>query len=110
MDRYVSQDVAAERMERLRQVIERSSLQSNQTRVGHNEEVIVEGRSKRDSSMLTGRTRHNRLLHFPSQDTIRPGSYAQVLVTGARTFNLIGELLEITAPAKHKTRIPVASS
>ena len=110
VDRYVSQDVAAERMERLRQVIERSSLQSNQTRVGHNEEVIVEGRSKRDSSMLTGRTRHNRLLHFPSQDTIRPGSYAQVLVTGARTFNLIGELLEITAPAKHKTRIPVASS
>ena len=110
VDRYVSQDVAAERMERLRQVIERSSLQSNQTRVGHNEEVIVEGRSKRDSSMLSGRTRHNRLLHFPSQDTIRPGSYAQVLVTGARTFNLIGELLEITAPAKHKTRIPVASS
>ncbi len=110
VDRYVSQDVAAERMERLRQVIERSSLHSNQTRVGHNEEVIVEGRSKRDSSMLTGRTRHNRLLHFPSQDTIRPGSYAQVLVTGARTFNLIGELLEITAPAKHKTRIPVASS
>ncbi|MAF44978.1 MAG: tRNA (N6-isopentenyl adenosine(37)-C2)-methylthiotransferase MiaB [Acidimicrobiaceae bacterium] len=110
VDRYVSQDVAAERMERLRQVIERSSLQSNQTRVGHNEEVIVEGRSKRDSSMLTGRTRHNRLLHFPSQDTIRPGSYAQVLVTGARTFNLIGELLEITAPAKHKTRIPVESS
>ncbi len=110
VDRYVSQDVAAERMERLRRVIERSSLHSNQTRVGHNEEVIVEGRSKRDSSMLTGRTRHNRLLHFPSQDTIRPGSYAQVLVTGARTFNLIGELLEITAPAKHKTRIPVASS
>ena len=110
VDRYVSQDVAAERMERLRQVIERSRLHSNQTRVGHNEEGIVEGRSKRDSSMLTGRTRHNRLLHFPSQDTIRPGSYAQVLVTGARTFNLIGELLEITAPAKHKTRIPVASS
>ena len=110
VDQYIPQDVAAERMERLRQVIERSSLHSNQTRVGCDEEVIVEGRSKRDSGMLTGRTRHNRLVHFPAQDIIRPGSYARVLVTGARTFNLIGELLEVTAPAKHKTRIPVASS
>tara|TARA_Y100001960_G_scaffold119357_1_gene127780 strand:- start:15407 stop:16813 length:1407 start_codon:yes stop_codon:yes gene_type:complete len=110
VDQYVSQDVAAERMERLRQVIERSSLHSNQTRVGLHEEVIVEGRSKRDSAMLTGRTRHNRLVHFPAQNNIRAGSYAQVLVTGARTFNLNGELLEVTAPAKHKTRIPVASS
>ena len=65
VDQYIPQDVAAERMERLRQVIERSSLHSNQTRVGCDEEVIVEGRSKRDSGMLTGRTRHNRLVHFP---------------------------------------------
>ena len=97
-------------MERLRQVIERSSLHSNQSRIGFEEEVIVEGRSKRDSRMLTGRTRHNRLDHFPAHRSIRPGTYAQIRVTEGRTFNLIGDLLEITAPAKHKTRIPVVSS
>ena len=102
--------ISAERMERLRRVIERTSLKGNESRIGHDEEVIVEGQSKRNSEMLTGRTRHNRLVHFPAQRKIRPGSYAQVRVTEARTFNLVGELLEVTAPAKHRTRIPVVSS
>ena len=110
VQRFVPAKISAERMERLRRVIERTSLKGNESRIGHDEEVIVEGQSKRDSEMLTGRTRHNRLVHFPAQEKIRPGSYAQVRVTEARTFNLVGELLEVTAAAKHRTRIPVVSS
>ena len=110
LQRFVPAKISAERMERLRRVIERTSLKGNESRIGHEEEVIVEGQSKRDSEMLTGRTRHNRLVHFPAQEKIRPGSYAQVRVTEARTFNLVGELLEVTAAAKHRTRIPVVSS
>ena len=110
VQRFVPAKVSAERMERLRRVIERTSLKGNESRIGHDEEVIVEGQSKRDSEMLTGRTRHNRLVHFPAQEKIRPGSYAQVRITEARTFNLVGELLEVTAAAKHRTRIPVVSS
>ena len=110
VQRFVPAKISAERMERLRRVIERTSLKGNESRIGHDEEVIVEGQSKRYSEMLTGRTRHNRLVHFPAQERIRPGSYAQVRVTEARTFNLVGELLEVTAAAKHRTRIPVVSS
>jgi len=110
LERAVPAKTSAERMERLRKVIERTSLKGNEARIGQEEEVIVEGPSKRDSAMLTGRTRHNRLVHFPAQRPIRPGSYAQVQVTEARTFNLVGELVEVTATAKHRTRIPVVSS
>ena len=110
VEHFVPAKTSAERMERLRRVIERTSLKGNESRIGHEEEVVVEGPSKRDSEMLTGRTRHNRLVHFPAQQKIRPGSYAQVRVTEARTFNLVGELLEVTAVAKHRTRIPVVSS
>ena len=110
VEHFVPAKTSAERMERLRRGIERTSLKGNESRIGHDEEVIVEGQSKRDSEMLTGRTRHNRLVHFPAQEKIRPGSYAQVRVTEARTFNLVGELLEVTAAAKHRTRIPVVSS
>ena len=109
-DHYVASDVSAHRMQRLRNVIERSSLRNNESRVAHVEEVVVEGRSKRDNEILTGRTRHNRLVHFSSKSIIRAGSYARVRITGARTFNLKGELLEVTATPKHKTRIPVESS
>ena len=110
VDEYVPASVASARMDRLRKVIERSSRLGNESRVGRREEIIVEGSSKRDPNMLTGRTRHNRLVHFPADQPIRSGSYAQVEVTAARTFNLLGELVEITSAPKHRTRIPVVAS
>ncbi len=109
VDSYVDPKVSAERMERLRTVIERSSLAGNQARIGCVEEVVVEGPSKRNEAMLTGRTRHNRLVHFPSADPIRSGSYADVVVTDAGTFSMTGELREVTAAPTHRTRIPVSA-
>ncbi|MFT5531442.1 MAG: tRNA-2-methylthio-N6-dimethylallyladenosine synthase [Candidatus Poriferisodalaceae bacterium] len=106
-DRFVPKAVSADRMQRLRTVIERTSLLGNETRVGRVEEVIVEGPSKRDPNVLTGRTVHNRLVHFASPSPIKPGSYADVRVTSASTFSMQGELVEVTAIATHRTRIPV---
>lgn len=108
-DRFVAPEVAAERMERLRAVIERSARLGNEARVGRMEEVLVEGPSKRDPGTLTGRTRQNRLVHFAAAEPLRTGTYACVQVTEAATFHLTGELLEVTAPARHRTRIPVAA-
>ena len=108
-DRFVAPDVSAERMERLRTVIERSARRGNESRVGRIEEVLVEGPSKRDPATLSGRTRQNRLVHFASNEPLRTGTYARVLVREAATFHLSGELIEVTAPARHRTRIPVAA-
>ncbi len=107
VEQFVAPAVAAERMARLRQVIERSSLVGNQARIGRIEEVVVEGPSKRNPEMLTGRTRHNRLVHFPIGEPIRSGSYAMVEVTDAGPFSMTGTLVEVTAVATHRTRIPV---
>ncbi|HCB37799.1 MAG TPA: tRNA (N6-isopentenyl adenosine(37)-C2)-methylthiotransferase MiaB, partial [Acidimicrobiaceae bacterium] len=107
-DRFVAPDVAKNRMARLRTVVERSARAGNDARVGRREEVVVEGRSKTDADRLTGRTRQNRLVHFRSADALRPGTYATVDVTDSATFHLLGELVEVTRPARHRTRIPVA--
>ncbi len=104
----VAHDVAVERMMRLRTVVERTSRLGHVARIGHTEEVMVEGPSRRDPSRLSGRTRHNRLIHFPSDRPLRPGTYAHVLVTEASTTNLIGELVEIVATPNHRRRIPVS--
>jgi tRNA-2-methylthio-N6-dimethylallyladenosine synthase len=109
-DRFVDHDVAVERFERLRSVIERSARLKHAARVGRVEEVIVEGPSKRDPSVLTGRTGQNKLVHFPSEHAIRVGTFAEVTVTEGASHYLHGELLRVTAPARHKTRIPVASA
>ena len=63
-DRFVPAEVVAERMERLRMVVERSALARHRARVGRTEEVLVEGPSKRDPSVITGRTSQNKLVHF----------------------------------------------
>ena len=37
----------------------------------------------------------------------RPGSYATVRITGAAPHHLRGDLVEVTVPAAHKTRLPL---
>lgn len=108
-DRFVDHAVAVERYERLRVVIERSSRVANESRVGVVEEVTVEGPSKKDPSVITGRTRRNTLVHFASAGPIRVGTYARVEVREARLHHLLGELVEVTLPPRHRTRIPVTA-
>ncbi len=106
---FVPANVVADRFERLHVVVERTALAKHQARVGRIEEVLVEGPSRKDPTVLTGRTRQNKLLHFTS-DPIRPGSYAIVEVTSAAPHHLRGKLVEITAGAAHKTRLPLLVS
>ena len=99
-----------DRYERLRVVIERSARQKHAARIGRTEEVVVEGVSKRDDQVLTGRTRQNKLIHFPAPEPIKAGSYAMVKVNDASMQYLMGELVEVTATPKRRTRIPVVSA
>jgi len=109
VDRFVSAAVSAERMERLRAVVERSGREAHAARIGRVEEVIVERASKKDPNVLTGRTAQNKMVHFPVAAPIRFGSFANVVVTGAGGFYLLGELQEVTAGPRHRTRIPVVA-
>ncbi|HEX2576440.1 MAG TPA: tRNA (N6-isopentenyl adenosine(37)-C2)-methylthiotransferase MiaB, partial [Aquihabitans sp.] len=109
VDDFVAPAVVADRFERLKVVLERSALAKHEARIGRVEEVVVEGPSRRDPSVLTGRTGQNKLVHFPRPQPLRVGTYADVLVTGAAPHFLRGELVAVTAPARHRTRIAVAA-
>ena len=106
---FCDPDEVTDRYERLRVVTERSSRQKHAARIGKTEEVVVEGVSKRNDAVMTGRTRQNKLIHFPTTDPIKAGSYATVAVSGAAMQYLTGELVEVTATPKRRTRIPVTS-
>jgi tRNA-2-methylthio-N6-dimethylallyladenosine synthase len=88
-------------------VVERTAVRRHRDRVGRTEEIVVEGPSKRDPGVTTGRTRQNKLVHFRSERGLRPGTYGNVLVTDAASHFLHGELLEVTAEPTHRVRIPV---
>ncbi|HEX3621817.1 MAG TPA: tRNA (N6-isopentenyl adenosine(37)-C2)-methylthiotransferase MiaB [Acidimicrobiales bacterium] len=107
-DRFVPAEVVAERFERLKIVVERSALARHRARIGRVEEVLVEGPSKKDATVATGRTGQNKLVHFAGP--VPPaGTFAEVGITDAAAHFLRGELVEITARPRHKTRIPVAA-
>ena len=106
-DRFVDPAVCGERFERLRVVVERSALAHHRARVGRVEEVLVEGPSKKEPALVTGRTEQGKLVHFRPAGPLRRGSYAEVEITGAGPHHLMGELREVTAEPSHRTRIPV---
>ena len=107
---FIPADVAAERFERLRVVVERSALARHRAREGRVEEVLVEGPSKRDPSRVSGRTRQGKLVHFVAEPGVAPaGSFADVLVVRGAPHFLEGELVEVTAMPRHRTRIPVTA-
>ena len=106
-DLFVDPAVAAERFQRLRVVVEHSAIAKHRARIGMVEEVVVEGPSKKDPSLLSGRTRQNKLVHFSPTVPVRTGSYATVEVTGAAPHHLTGRFVELVAEPRHRRRIPV---
>jgi tRNA-2-methylthio-N6-dimethylallyladenosine synthase len=114
-DEFIAQDVIADRFDRLKSVVDRSALARHQARVGRSEEVLVEGVSRRDEHMLTGRTRQGKLVHFAPtgsgmNGTPTAGAIAEVTVTVGHPHHLTGRLERVIARPRHRVRIPVASA
>ncbi len=114
-DRFVRAEVVSERFARLKLVLDRSALRKHEGRVGRVEEVLVEGPSKRDPSITSGRTPQHKLIHFAyrgadgEQRALPAGTFCNVLVTSAAPYFLRGDLIEITAKPRHRKRIPVSA-
>jgi tRNA-2-methylthio-N6-dimethylallyladenosine synthase len=108
-DHFVDPAVAAQRFDRLKLVVERSALLKHRDRIGRTEEVLVEGPSRKNPGIVSGRTRQYKLVHFPSDTPIRAGSYVSVQIATAAPHHLGGEMVEFLAEPSHKIHIPVAA-
>lgn len=79
-----------ERLKKLNKLQHRLSREANELLVGRTMELLVEGCSKNNPEMLTGRTRTNKLVHFPASGNYA-GRMIRVVIREARTWDLIGE-------------------
>jgi tRNA-2-methylthio-N6-dimethylallyladenosine synthase len=97
MEDDISSDVKRERLQRLNDVVNERSREANERLNGQIVEVLVEGESKNNSEMLSGRTRTNKLVHFQgTKDLI--GQFVFVKVTEPKTWFIKGELAQQDAP------------
>ena len=88
MPDQVPEEVKHERLERLVDSVQRIARERNLERVGRVEEVLVEGPSRSEPSLLRGRTRRNTTVNFAGSATT--GTLAGVLVEGATSTTLRG--------------------
>ena len=90
MPDQVQEDAKRERIQRLVGVVQRIADERNQERVGSLEEVLVEGRSRTDASLLRGRTRRNTTVNFAGD--ARPGELVAVRIESATSTTLRGAM------------------
>ncbi|RKD24305.1 tRNA (N6-isopentenyl adenosine(37)-C2)-methylthiotransferase MiaB [Ammoniphilus oxalaticus] len=92
MEDDIPEEVKKERLQRLMSVVNRISREKNEALRGEIVEVLVEGESKNNPDVLSGRTRGNKLVHFVGpKDCI--GKFVHVKITEPQTWALKGELM-----------------
>jgi tRNA-2-methylthio-N6-dimethylallyladenosine synthase len=88
MPDQVPHELKIERMERLVELCQSIARERNLARVGRVEEVLVEGVSRTDETLLRGRTRRNTTVNFTGDAA--PGELVDVLIEGATSTTLKG--------------------
>ena len=81
------------RLNRLMQEQNAISREINEALMGAELEVMVEGASKNDAAVWSGRTRTNKIVLFP-HGAERAGDFVQVRVTQPQTWVLKGEVVQ----------------
>ena len=84
----VAEDVKRDRIERLVDVVQEVAAARNAERVGGAEQVLVEGASRTDPTLLRGRTRRNTTVNFAG--TGAPGELVDVRIEHATSTTLRG--------------------
>jgi tRNA-2-methylthio-N6-dimethylallyladenosine synthase len=88
MTDQIPEDVKRERIERLIDTVQRVAAARNAARVGNVEEVLVEGASRTDPTLLRGRTRRNTTVNFAG--TAEAGELVDVRIEEATSTTLRG--------------------
>src|SRR5262245_40371081 len=88
MPDQVPDDVKRDRIERLVESVQRIAGERNRSRIGQVEEVLVEGPSRADATLLRGRTRRNTTVNFTG--SAAAGDLVPVRITSATSTTLGG--------------------
>lgn len=93
MEDQVPEEVVKDRFQRLLEVVAECSAKRTGRLEGEIAEVLVEGISEQDSSMVTGRLSNNLLVHFPGTEELI-GQLVLVRLEEAKGFYYIGARIQ----------------
>ena len=91
-DKFLSEEVKYERLERLNEKNREVCLKSNEKFVGKVLNVLIESKTEKDGKViLNSRAGNNKIVHF-EDETKNIGDFVDVKITKAQTWCLYGEV------------------
>lgn len=93
MQDQVPENIKHERFNRLKKLVESEIAENNKKYIGTVQKVLVEGKSKNNLHMLSGRTESNKVVIFAGEDNLQ-GSIVNVKIVSEHMWYLKGEVIE----------------
>lgn len=93
LDFVLSNDEIHKNFDMLLETQNEISLKKNLAFEGKTVEVLVDGESKTDKDMLSGRMENTKIVNFKGDSSLK-GKYVNVKITKAHTWSLNGELVK----------------
>ena len=94
MEEQVEEQVKSERLQQLMRLQNYKAKEESQKYLGKTVKVLVEGPSRKNPEMLTGRTSTHKIVLFKSDRTDLKGKFVHTRIYEAKTWTLYGELEE----------------
>ena len=94
MEDQIEDDVKHERFNRVLEKVNEIFKEINDSYKDKVVEVLVEGKSKTDENVLSGRTRQNKLVNFTGGNEDLTGKLVKVKIVDPKSFSLNGVLIE----------------
>ena len=94
MEEQVDEQVKSERLQQLMRLQNYKAKEESQKYLGKTVKVLVEGPSRKNPEMLTGRTSTHKIVLFKSSRTDLKGKFVNTKIYEAKTWTLYGELEE----------------
>lgn len=92
MDNQIDENTKKERLQRLIELQNECSFNESKVYEGKNVRVLVEGPSKKNKEVLSGRTSTNKVVLFKGEPSLK-GQFVNVKINECKTWTLYGELV-----------------
>ena len=92
MENQIPEEIKHKRFDRLKQVFEESVEENNKKYIGTTQKILVEGYSKNNQDMLTGRTDTNKVVIFEGSEELI-GKIINIKIISEHKWYLKGEVL-----------------
>jgi tRNA-2-methylthio-N6-dimethylallyladenosine synthase len=90
----ISDEVKSKRLQEIIELQHQIAYEINQSLIGSEAVILVEGFSKKSDQFLAGRTDTNKVVIIPADEKIKEGDYVRVKINKATSGTLFGDLIE----------------